>query len=62
MCVFARARVRVHRGWLKKNANADVAEIEDKKSELETAELATGKTFEDSSETASSNRNIKRVD
>jgi len=48
--------------WLKANPDADMKDIEDKKSDLETAELATGKSFEETSENTSSNRNVKRLD
>ena len=50
------------REWLKTNPDADMKDIEDKKSDLETAELATGKSFEETSENTSSNRNVKRLD
>ena len=61
LCVGARDECG-RREWLKANSDADLKEIEDKKSDLETAELAAGKTFEEISENTSSNRSVKRLD
>lgn len=52
--------IRATLDWLKANAKADVREIEAKKTNLETVELAAGKAYEQS-ETTSSTR-IQRLD